>query len=59
VAQALIDGSGPYRPYVELVQAVEGQSLFDIRASAEGLFLGMGEINRAQLRALAAAAQLE
>ena len=59
VAQALIDGSGPYRPYVELVRAVEGQSLFDIRAAAEGLFLGMGEINRAQLRALAAAAQLE
>ena len=59
VAQALIDNSGPYQPYVELVQAVEGQSLFDIRAAADRLLLGIGEINRAQLRALAAAAQLE
>jgi c-di-GMP phosphodiesterase len=59
VAQALIDKSGPYQPYVDLVHAVEGQSLFDIRAAAEVLLLGIGEINRAQLRALAAAAQLE
>ena len=33
--------------------AVEGQSLLDIRAAAERLMLGIGEINRAQLRALA------
>ena len=59
VAQALIENSGPYQPYVELVHAVEGQSLLDIRAAAERLLLGIGEINRAQLRALAAAAQLE
>lgn len=59
VAQALIERSGPYQPYVELVHAVEGQSLYDIRAAAEGLLLGIAEINRAQLRALAAAAQLE
>ena len=59
VAQALIENGGPYQPYVELVQAVEGQSLFDIRAADDRLLLGIGEINRAQLRALAAAAQLE
>lgn len=59
VAQALIENAGPYQPFVELVHAVEGQSLYDIRAAAEGLLLGMSEINRAQLRALAAAAQLE
>jgi c-di-GMP phosphodiesterase len=59
VAKALIENGGPYQPYVELVHAVEGQSLYDIRAAAEGLLLGMSEINRAQLRALAAAAQLE
>lgn len=59
VAQALIENSGPYQPYVELVHAVEGQSLLDIRAAAERLLLGIGEINRAQLRALAAATQLE
>jgi c-di-GMP phosphodiesterase len=59
VAQALIDRSGPYQPYVELVNAIEGQSLHDIRAAADGLLLGIAEINRAQLAALAAAAQLE
>ncbi len=59
VSQALIDASGPYQPYVELVHAVEGQSLHDIRAAADGLLMGIAEINRAQLRALAAAAQLE
>ncbi len=59
VVQALVDGTGPYHPYFELVRAVEGDSLFDVRAAAEKLLLGVGEINRAQLRALAAATQLE
>jgi len=59
VVQALVGNAGPYHPYVELVRAVEGESLFDVRAAAENLLLGIGEINRAQLRALAAAAQLE
>jgi EAL and modified HD-GYP domain-containing signal transduction protein len=59
VAQALVGNTGPYQPYFELVRAVEGESLFDVRAAAEKLLLGVGEINRAQLRALAAAAQLE
>ena len=59
VMQALVDGAGPYYPYFELVRAVEGDSLFDVRAAAEKLLLGIGEINRAQLRALSAAAELE
>ncbi len=59
VAQALAEHTGPYQPYLELVRTVEGQSLFDIRAAAEHLLLGIGEINRAQLRALAGATQLE
>jgi len=59
VAQALVDNAGPYYPYFELVRAVEGESLFDVRAAAESLLLGVGEINRALLRALSAAAQLE
>ena len=59
VMQALVGGTGPYHPYFELVRAVEGDSLFDVRAAAEKLLLGIGEINRAQLRALSAAAQLE
>jgi EAL and modified HD-GYP domain-containing signal transduction protein len=59
VAQALVHNSGPYQPYFDLVRAVEGESLFDVRSAAEKLLLGIGEINRAQLSALAAAAQLE
>jgi EAL and modified HD-GYP domain-containing signal transduction protein len=59
VAQALLDEAGPYHPYIVLVRAVEGDSLFDVRAAAESLLLGVGEINQAQLRALAAASQLD
>ncbi len=59
VVQALVGNTGPYHPYFELVRAIEGDSLFDVREAAEKLLLGVGEINRAQLRALSAAAQLE
>jgi len=59
VAQALVGNTGPYYAYFELVRAIEGESLFDVREAAEKLLLGIGEINRAQLRALSAAAQLE
>lgn len=59
VAQALVHNAGPYQPYFDLVRAVEGESLFDVRAAAEKLLLGVDEINRAQLNALAAASQLE
>ena len=59
VRQALIDNSGPYRPYLELVRAVESESLYDFRAAADHLMLSVAEINRAQLRALNVAAQLD
>jgi len=59
VRQALVDGVGPYQPYLEIVRAVENESLFDVRDSAERLLLGVGEINRAVLRALAQAAQIQ
>ena len=59
IAQALVLGSGPYQPCLELVRAVEGESPFDVQAAAEALLLDVDEINRAQLRALSAAAQLE
>jgi len=59
VRQALVDGVGPYQPFLELVRAVENESLFDVRESAERLLLGLGEINRALLRALAQAAQIQ
>ena len=59
VYQALVDNSGPYQPYIELVRAVESESLFDFRDAAEKLLMSVSEINRAQLRALMAASELE
>jgi EAL and modified HD-GYP domain-containing signal transduction protein len=59
VQQALAEDAGPYQPYLELVRAVEGASLFDIRDNAERLMMSVGECNLALLRALAAARQIE
>ena len=59
VRRALADESGPYHPFLELGRAVENESIFDIREAAERLLLDGGEINRAVLGALAAAAQLQ
>ena len=44
-----------YQPYLELVRAVESESLFDFRDAAEALMMSVAEINRALLRALMAA----
>ena len=59
VRQALVDGSGPYFPMLELARAIELESPYDIRAVADELMMGPEEINRAVLRALSAATQLE
>lgn len=59
VYQALAGDSGPYHPYVEVVRAIENESLFDFREAADALMMGVAEINRAELRALNAASQLE
>jgi EAL and modified HD-GYP domain-containing signal transduction protein len=59
VYQALVDGSGPYQPYFELVKSVEGESLFDFQSAADNLMMSVSEINRAELRALTSAAQLD
>ena len=59
VYQALVDGSGPYQPYVDVVRAIESESLFDFREAAERLMMSVSEINRAELRALTAASQFE
>jgi len=50
---------GPYGPYLELVRAIEGESLFDIRECTERLLLGPGEVNRALLASLRQAQQLD
>jgi EAL and modified HD-GYP domain-containing signal transduction protein len=59
VVDALVHGKGRYRPYLDVVRAVERESLFDIREAAETVMLSVAEINRALLRALIAARQLD
>ncbi|MEO6032579.1 MAG: HDOD domain-containing protein [Burkholderiaceae bacterium] len=59
VRQALVEESGPYQPYMEVVRAIESESLFDFREAADKLLMSVSEINRAQLRALMAASELE
>ncbi|MEO7150799.1 MAG: HDOD domain-containing protein [Burkholderiaceae bacterium] len=59
VHQALVESTGPYQPYLELVRAIEAASLSDFRAAADALMMSVSEINRAQLRALAAAVELD
>jgi len=59
VREALVDGSGPHQPYLTLVQAVESASVYDIRAAADALMMAVPAVNRAVLRALLAARQLD
>ncbi len=59
VRAALVDGQGPHYPYLELVRAVESSSIYDIRSAAEALMIDVPEVNRAVLRALAAARLLD
>jgi EAL and modified HD-GYP domain-containing signal transduction protein len=59
VYQALVEGSGPYQPYLEMVRGIESESLFEFREAAEQLMMSVSEINRAQLRALTTAGELE
>jgi len=59
VRQALVEETGPFQPYLDVVRAVESESLFDFREAAEKLMMSVNEINRAQLRALMQAAELE
>ena len=59
VYQALVDGTGPYQPYFDLVKSVESESLFDFRDAADKLMMSVGEINRAELRALTSAAEID
>ncbi len=59
VRQALVDEGGPFHPYLELVRAIEAESVFDYRERAEALMLSAGEINACVLRALHKATQLE
>ena len=59
VYQALVENSGPYMPYLDMVRAIESESLFDFRDAADKLLMSVSEINRAQLRALMSASGFE
>ena len=59
VRQTLVDKTGPYQPYMEVVRAAESESFYDFREAADRLMMGVGEINRAHLRAAMAAIELE
>lgn len=59
VRQALLGEEGPFLPYLELVQAIEQESVIDVREKSERLMIAPAEVNRALLAALASAAQLE
>jgi c-di-GMP phosphodiesterase len=59
VRQALAERSGPYQPYLELVEAIENETLYELREAADTLMMSVSEINRAELRALMAASELE
>jgi EAL and modified HD-GYP domain-containing signal transduction protein len=59
VSQALTEKTGPYVPYFAVVRAAETSSVHDFEAAAEAVMMSVAEVNRAQLRALTAAAQLE
>ena len=59
VYQALVKNTGPFQPYMAMVKAAEGESVFEYREAAENLLMSVAEINRAQLRALMGASELE
>jgi EAL and modified HD-GYP domain-containing signal transduction protein len=59
VQQALRGEGGPYLPYLELVQAIEQESLLDIRDRTEQVLLSPSAVNRAVLTALQGARQLD
>jgi EAL and modified HD-GYP domain-containing signal transduction protein len=59
LAEPGTEAGGPYGPYLELVRAIENESVFDIRECSERLLLGPGEVNRALLASLRHAQQLD
>lgn len=59
VQQALQDKAGPFAPYLDLVEAIENESAFDVREGAARVMLGISEVNRAVLAGLATASQLD
>lgn len=59
VYETLAEGRGPYVPYFNLARAIESQSAYDIRDCADALMMDMRQVNRALLRALTTASELD
>ncbi|MCW5636887.1 MAG: HDOD domain-containing protein [Rubrivivax sp.] len=59
VRLALLGEGGPYLPYLQLVQAVEQEAMFDIREACERLLLSPLDVNVALLKALKGARQVD
>lgn len=59
VREALVDGAGPYKGYLDLVEATESAALLDIRNASELLMMDSATVNQSVLRALVAARQLD
>ncbi|MFO1250616.1 MAG: HDOD domain-containing protein [Inhella sp.] len=59
VRQALVEDTGPYQPFLQLVHAIELESVFDYREAAETLMIGPAELNQAVLNCLLKGTQLE
>jgi len=52
VQQALVEESGPCAPFLAVAKAVEAESVYDIRESAEALLISVGDVNRALAKSL-------
>lgn len=59
VYQALAEQTGPYEPYFNLVRAMEGSDLFEIKDAADKLMMGFDDINQALLKAMQSATQMD
>jgi EAL and modified HD-GYP domain-containing signal transduction protein len=58
VQQALRGEGGPFGPWLDLVLAIESESIFDIRERSAPLLLDTGSVSRAVLKALKGAGEL-
>jgi EAL and modified HD-GYP domain-containing signal transduction protein len=56
---ALEQRSGPYWPFLELMDAIEQASMFDLRSVSESLLLSPADVNRALLKALGNAHEIK
>jgi EAL and modified HD-GYP domain-containing signal transduction protein len=57
--QASLLGTGPYTQHLALVQAIEQSSIFDMREAADRVLIARSELNRALLKALSVARELD